>query len=76
MTTGTVDHLTAHQAFRTGRLDRELLLARIRAGEFGAIQLAAGNSGGERWDDALHQAVESRYRLARTSVNGFFYTPR
>jgi hypothetical protein len=73
---GTVDLFNAHQAFRTGRLDRELLLTRIRAGEFGTIQLAAGNSGGERWDDALHQAVQSRYRLARTSMNGFFYTPR
>ena len=53
-----------------------MLLPALPEWRVGAIQLAAGNSGGERWDDALHQAVESRYRLARTSVNGFFYTPR
>jgi hypothetical protein len=73
---GTVDLFNSQQAFRTGRIDRERLLEPIRTGRFGVIQLVAGSTGGERWDEALHQAVEGRYRSARTSVNGIFYTAR
>ena len=73
---GTVDLFNSQQAFRTGRLDRERLLEPIRAGHYGVIQLVAGSTGGERWDESLHQAVEGRYRTAATSVNGIFYAPR
>ena len=73
---GTVDLFNSQQAFRTGRIDRERLLAPVRAGRYGIIQLVAGSTGGERWDESLHQAMEERYRPARTSVNGIFYTAR
>ena len=73
---GTVDLFNAQQAFLTGRLDRERLLAPVRAGHYGVIQLVAGSTGGERWDESLHQAIEGRYRRAGTSVNGIFHTAR
>ncbi len=69
-----VDLFNSQQAFRTGRLDRDLLASRLRNGSFGVIQLDAET--GERWDPELQQALDARYRPIRTSSNGVFHIPR
>ena len=73
---GAVDLFNSQQAFRTGRIDRERLLAPIRAGDYGVIQLVGGSTAGERWDESLLEAVDGRYRPARRSANGILYTAR
>jgi hypothetical protein len=73
-----VDLFNTRQAFRTGAMEEELLLGRLRRQEFSVVQLALERRSprDERVSPHFMQTLGGSYRVDRRSRNGVFFRPR